>query len=300
MLARIQQAITLAAVFLLVAWLTYNLQSQQPMRAVLGVMVGATAHAWVLALEFVLLAAKQDSDAAPRATVRQLMVAWWGEVLSSPRVFCWRQPFRSRRWPDHLPSTAVGRTGLVLVHGFVCNRGLWNAWMRRLTAQGTPFVAVDMEPVFGPIQSGATAIEAAVRRIEQCTGRPPVIVAHSMGGLAVRHWWAVDGNEQRAKHVITLGSPHRGTWLARWGCRKNARQMRLASPWLKDLAARESPATASRFTCFYSHCDNIVFPASTATMTGADNRHLCAVAHVHMVDHPVPWEVVQEHLRPMA
>ena len=30
--------------------------------------------------------------------------------------------------------------------------------------------------------------------------------------------------------------------------------------------------------------DNIVFPASTATLPGADNRHLPAVAHVHMAD----------------
>jgi len=41
-------------------------------------------------------------------------------------------------------------------------------------------------------------------------------------------------------------------------------------------------------TCYYSHCDNIVFPASRATLEGADNRHLPGVAHVQMADHPEP------------
>ena len=296
MLARIQQALCLTAMLVAVAWVTHCLHEGQVLQAALGLVIAATAHAWLLALEFWLVAMTHGTDAAPRASARQLAAAWWREVFSSARAFCWRQPFQSRRWPDHEPTPASQSAGLVLVHGFVCNRGLWNAWLKRLTAQGTPFVAVDLEPVFGPIQAGAARIEAAVRRIEHCTGRPPVIVAHSMGGLAVRHWWSLPGNLHRAKHVVTLGSPHHGTWLARWGHTQNARQMRLGSAWLLELEAREDARMADRLTCFYSHCDNIVFPASTATMPGADNRHLCAVAHLAMVDHPAPWLAVQKQL----
>ena len=77
---------------------------------------------------------------------------------------------------------------MLFVHGFFCNRGLWNPWMRRLRAAGIPFVAVNLEPVFGSIDSYASIVEAAVRSLEQATGGAPVIVAHSMGGLAVRSW----------------------------------------------------------------------------------------------------------------
>jgi hypothetical protein len=51
-----------------------------------------------------------------------------------------------------------------------------------------------------------------------------------------------------------------------------------------------------RTTCFYSHCDNIVFPPSTAMLDGADNRHLVGVAHVHMVNRPEPWRALLERL----
>jgi triacylglycerol lipase len=65
--------------------------------------------------------------------------------------------------------------------------------------------------------------------------------------------------------------------------------MRLQSRWLQALQDAEGGRQASRCVCFFGHCDNIVFPASTATLPGADNRHLAAVAHVHMVDHEQPW-----------
>ena len=45
-------------------------------------------------------------------------------------------------------------------------------------------------------------------------------------------------------------------------------------------------ALAQRFTCWNSHADNIVFPASTATLAGADNRHVAGVPHVAMAFHP--------------
>ena len=62
--------------------------------------------------------------------------------------------------------------------------------------------------------------------------------------------------------------------------------MRVGGAWLRQLAADESPALAQRFTCWYSHADNIVFPASTATLAGADNRHVAGVPHVAMAFHP--------------
>jgi triacylglycerol lipase len=219
------------------------------------------------------------------------------EVCAAPRVFCWRQPFFSQRFPDHLPTGAQGRRGVLLVHGFVCNRGLWNPWFEKLMRNDTPFVAVNLEPVFGSIDDTIAIIEAGVRQLEDCTGVPPVVVAHSMGGLALRRWWAENGDDGRIHHAITIGTPHHGTWLARFAMSRNTRQMRRHSPWLATLAAREPLGRGARFTCFYSHCDNIVFPPATATLPGADNRHLPGQPHVHMADRPEPWVELQRWLQ---
>ena len=294
MLARLQLFITLGLLGLSIGWALWWWQLDRPLMAIAGILVLFGGHAVVLAIEFLLVRLVNRQDPAPRASGLQLLAAWWGEVRAATRVFLWRQPFRSRRWPDRLPASARGRRGLLLVHGFVCNRGLWNPWLAQLTRLDIPFVAVNLEPVFGSIDEYAPVLEAAARRLEEATGLEPVVVAHSMGGLAVRYWLAGCGGVARVHHVITIGTPHRGTWLARFALSMNGTQMRLASPWHSALAAREQQAAAAHFTCFYGHCDNIVMPASTATLPGAHNRHLAGVAHVAMTDRP---EVLEEALR---
>jgi triacylglycerol esterase/lipase EstA (alpha/beta hydrolase family) len=163
----------------------------------------------------------------------------------------------------------------------------------RLREQGIPFVAVNLEPVFGTISDYAPIVEQAVRRVEQATGLAPVVVGHSMGGLAIRAWLAAFDGAARVQRVITIGSPHRGTWLGRFGTSQNAREMAMGTDWQRALEARESAQGFVGFTCFYSHCDNIVFPASNATLPDADNRHVEGMAHVHLMDHP---EVLKEVL----
>jgi triacylglycerol lipase len=302
MLARLQQALTIGLVVLAAAWGAWFASRGQPLLAAAGALLVLFGYALFLGLEFVLLAWQHRADPTPRASARQLLRAWWGEVLTAPQVFCWRQPFRSRAEPDFVDAT--GRRGMVLVHGFVCNRGIWNPWMAALRQRGVPFIAVDLEPVFGSIDDYAEQIDAAVRRLYGTTGMAPVIVAHSMGGLAVRFWWARHGADAPVAHVVTIGSPHGGTWLARFGATLNGRQMRRACGWLVELEAAErrtrGAAPYDRFTCFYSHCDNIVFPASTATLPGADNRHVPGCAHVHLVYQPAVFSEACRWLLPSS
>ena len=292
---------------------------------VAGVVLVLLPQAGVLALEFGLLAAWGRDQAAPRASAGQLLRAFVGEVLAFARVFSWRQPFRADHEADHLPAPVpdrgadptadptaapsaapaadpsagpAGRTAVLLLHGYCCNRGLWAPWLRQLRARGVPCRALTMEPVFGRIEDWVPAIDAAVLALTRLTGRPPLLVAHSMGGLAVRAWLAAQPDAARAdarvQHVVTIATPHQGTWIARFAHTPNARQMRRGHPWLAALAAGESAARRARFTCYFGHADNVVFPATTATLAGADNRHLGGVAHVAMAFRP---EVFNEVLR---
>ena len=296
MLARLQQFTTLGTLLLVVLWTVGFWRAGHPGWAAAGALFIALGYSLVLGLEFVLLARVHGDDPTPRAGASSLWRAWSGEVRAAPTVFCWRQPFASQAFGNHLPAQATGRRGVVLVHGFVCNRGLWNPWLARLQGQGIPVVAVNLEPVFGSIDDYIAGVEEAVLRIERCTGLAPVIVAHSMGGLAVRRWWAECGDAARVHRLITLGTPHRGTWLARFALTRNGREMRPGSAWLRTLASREPPNRSASVTCFFSHCDNIVFPPRHGVMAGADDRHLPAVAHVHMADHPAPWHELQRWL----
>lgn len=279
-LARLQQALVLATVAAALLWFLAWWPAH-PWLAGVGALVLLFGHAVVLGVEFLLLLPASRGDPAPRARPWQLVRAWWAEVVQGLRVFGWRQPFAWRREPDHLSERGTGRCGIVFVHGFVCNRGFWTPWLRHARGLGHPFVAVNLEPVFGSIDGYADRIEQAVQRVAAASGRPPVLVCHSMGGLAARAWWRRHAGEGRVAHVVTIGTPHRGTWLARFSRLPNGRQMRIGGQWLRELERQEVPVPG-RFTCWYSNCDNIVFPPSTATLPHADNRLEPGAAHVEL------------------
>lgn len=282
MLARIQGLLVVGLLLLVLILISWN-WAHSPALCGLVALLFLTWHALFLALEFGLAHWVNRHDSAPRATLAMLCRAWLDESLQAPRVFAWRQPFRSKALPDQL-TQAPGQTrqGVVLVHGFFCNRGFWNPWRERLQRSGHVYAAVDLEPVFGSINDYVNTIDAAVKRVNAATGLPVLVVCHSMGGLALRAWLRSAQADALVAHVVTIGTPHQGTWLGRLSPTRNGRQMRLSSRWLAELAQDEPEARRSRFTCYYSNCDNIVFPTQSATLTGADNRFLPGVAHVAM------------------
>jgi hypothetical protein len=85
--------------------------------------------------------------------------------------------------------------------------------------------------------------------------------------------------------VVTIGTPHAGTSIARFALSANTRQMREGSAWLRALEASETSERRRLFTCYFGHCDNIVFPARNATLPDATNHHVPGVAHVHLAFH---------------
>jgi pimeloyl-ACP methyl ester carboxylesterase len=257
----------------------------------------ANLHAIALAIEFAWLRTVHPGAGIPRPAARMLLRAWVGEVITGLCVFAWRQPFRSNAEPDRFSSRAP-RRGVLLIHGFVCNRGLWNPWMRQLHQNGTPYIAINLEPVLGPIDLYVGRIEAAVVQMERATAHAPIIVAHSMGGLAVRAWLRDRAADHRVHSVITIGTPHAGTPMARFALSANTRQMREGNPWLRELAASESSERRRLFTCYFGHCDNIVFPARNGTLDGATHHHVPGVAHVDMAFHrPIFDEVLARTLQ---
>ncbi len=287
MLARLQQFITFCLLAASIGWLAWFYNSG-PGFAVTGCLLIALSYIGFLGIEFLLLRHINKTDPAPLATRRELLNAWWGEALVAPRIFCWRQPFRAHAVADNLSTSSViqGKRGVVFIHGFFCNRGFWTPWLNRLQGNGHAFVALSLEPVFGSIDDYTAQIEAAVAQVTLASGMPPLLVCHSMGGLAARAWLQTMKAEARVHHVVTIGTPHGGTWLARFSHGINGMQMRLASSWQAGLDKNMPVDRHALFTCWYANSDNIVFPTSTATLRGADNRLLRAVAHVQMAFEP--------------
>ena len=185
---------------------------------------------------------------------------------------------------------------MLFVHGFVANRAFWNPWLAQLTAQGQPFVAHSITQPFALLDQQAGELTAVVDGIVQATGQPPLVVAHSMGGLVVRAWLRLEAQQgrdwrERVHRVAMLGAPLAGTGLARWGHTALSRQMRRAEgggEWVPQLNADLDALGVPRalFACWASNSDNMVFPAHSALLAGADRHVLQAVPHVPLAFAP--------------
>jgi triacylglycerol esterase/lipase EstA (alpha/beta hydrolase family) len=179
------------------------------------------------------------------------------------------------------PAAPTDRVPLVLVHGYLANRGYFRPLVRQLEALGFGPVHAPTFPVWRTtIEAFEAELHAQVERIAAGTGQRVILVAHSMGGLACRAYLARRG-AARVARLVTIATPHHGTRIARFGAGANARQMQPGSAFLAALEAAEAVA-ASRppVLSLYSPHDNIVVPQATSRLPGARNVALPGLGHV--------------------
>ena len=267
-----------------------------------GAGAGTWALAWASSLAIVMLL--RASITAQNfglswhyrsATPQQHRPRLWGrcrlfldEFAATMLASCW-----TMAWPKAISHIVPGATGLpvLLVHGYACNSGYWTQLSALLEQQRISHHAIDLEPLGAAIDDYVPQLQRAILALCARTGSSEVIiVAHSMGGLVARACLRACGNTRIAR-VITLGTPHHGTHLARFGIGRNARQMRRQGQrsdqesgggWLASLAAGESAAQRALFSSIFSHHDNIVAPQTSARLPGAKNIEFGGVGHVAM------------------
>lgn len=219
-----------------------------------------------------------------RASLSEWGAACLREWLTYFRVFVWRQPFRWRACPD--PVVTNPTATVVLVHGYLCNRGFWHPWMHAIRGRGWAWRSVNLEPVFGSIDAMVDRFDPVMKQALD-SGGPVAVVAHSMGGLVIRAWLAKQPTwPDGLKTCVTIGSPHSGTWVARWAHSEAGRQMQERSRWIKQLSAAEAQEHRFRFLCWRSLTDHVVFPPGNATLSGAENRLVRSAGHVDLAFQP--------------
>ncbi|WP_420992716.1 esterase/lipase family protein [Cupriavidus sp. 30B13] len=260
---------------------------------VLGLLGLSLAGAFVLSLAgFGVPAGKRPPQPPAFLATRpaplspaQALGCFLHEYAAVFRMFNWLQPFCSHR--RFTPARAPGsRPPLLLVHGYGCNHAVWLDMQPALAAAGYHCEAVDLEPVFGDLDHYALQVRAAIARIAATTGQAPLLLCHSMGGLAARAAVAGRGKPPPCRGIVTLGSPHHGCALARYGSGFNARQMRCGSAWLRALAARETPRQRAALVSVFSWHDSIAGPAGSSWLEGAHHVPLAGVGHVSLLHHP--------------
>lgn len=303
MLSHLVRAL-LAAEFLLYAALGAWLHAAHGW-SVAALAAGALGSVLATRLAIVAVAtALSFAFRSPRAPERRVGPAGGvalvlGETREMLADNLWRLPFDTLATRADPPPLRAGPVPVVMVHGYVSNRGLLGPLVNALEAAGaTQVFTFNFRGVFAPIDALVTQLDERVQAALAATGHEQVVlVCHSMGGLVARAWLAKHGARNVAR-VVTIASPHHGTALAGLGVGSNARQMRRGSGFFRALEACEGErGPMCPFTSIYTVHDTLVAPQDTSRLPWAKNVEISGWGHVGVLGAHETHLLVAEELR---
>ncbi|MCC5952978.1 MAG: alpha/beta fold hydrolase [Acidimicrobiia bacterium] len=148
----------------------------------------------------------------------------------------------------------------------------------------------------GDIRSSSAALGAFVDQVLASSGATRVdLVGHSQGGLVARGYVRDFGGAAKVDSLISLGSPHKGTYVANLAnffgfgnCLAivACEQMRIGSSYLQDLNAGSDTIAPVRYTNIYTSYDELVRPVSNAALSdGAVNIRVQSQCWARVVGH---------------
>lgn len=225
------------------------------------------------------------------AACRMILTEW----LAFFALFGVIQPFADELFSVKSRSRRAEKLPVLLVHGYLCNSGLWWWMIPKLRAAGFVVEALDLEPALASIDRFAEQLHHAIEAYLQETGSLKLrLVTHSMGGLVARAYLKRYGG-QRVDKVITLACGHHGTRIAYFGLGKNAREMEPGSVWLAELP---EPAPAPVVTVWTAQ-DNFIAPQTSSRLSGAQDIVVSGMGHLTLVFSRLVLDIVtKEHSCP--
>ena len=161
----------------------------------------------------------------------------------------------------------LASTPIILVHGYIHNRSAFLALSRQLKRAGFRYVdGFNYNALTDGIPEAAARLGAEVERVLQATGAARVqIVGHSMGGMVARYYVQQLGGEDTVDTVVTLGTPHQGTFASYVGLGSATAQLRPRSALLRGLDASARPGPV-RWIAYWSDLDVFVTPIGNARL----------------------------------
>lgn len=178
-------------------------------------------------------------------------------------------------------------TPILMIHGLIDNRSIFTLLRRGLRSRGFDHLTtLNYSPIVSDIRVAAAHLGEEVERIVAETGYERIhIIGHSLGGLIARYYVTRLGGDERVHTLVTLGTPHGGTYAAyAWPTRLVA-QMRPDSGLIAELR-KPVPDCRTRFIAYWSDLDQLVFPQHNAAIDHRDlrarNIALHGVGHVSL------------------
>lgn len=190
------------------------------------------------------------------------------------------------------PGQPDGHPPLIFVHGLGGNRGnfLLMAWYLHHRGRKRSYkIHFDLDQ---SVDEMAAALAKFIRDVKKATGEKQVdVVAHSLGGIIARLAITEHRLGSSVKTLITLGTPHKGTYSARFASTEKTKDLRVGSGMMKRLCGRPLPKTL-RCVSFWSRNDVMILPAESAALECGEAVDMTPFTHFSYLIDPRSWGAV--------
>lgn len=126
--------------------------------------------------------------------------------------------------------------------------------------------------------------------------QPIDLIGYSMGGLVSRYYVQYLGGINRVQRLITISSPHAGTWMAYLRNNPGCKQMRPRSNFLRNLDRKSHILAQINFTSIWTPFDVLILPASSSQISVGRGVKVAVLRHGNMPTAQKTLEVVVEAL----
>jgi pimeloyl-ACP methyl ester carboxylesterase len=185
----------------------------------------------------------------------------------------------------------VRGTPIVMVHGYFHNRSGFFVMRRALRRVGFAHLYdLNLSAIRRDVASMADRLAERVDEVLAATGADRVhLIGHSLGGIVARYYVQLLGGADRVDTVVTLGTPHRGTYAAYAFPSRVAGQLRPGSRLLRRLN-RSTQGSSVRWVAFSSNLDAFTIPASSGRLEvpglDAENVEIRDLGHMSLLVSP--------------
>ncbi len=175
---------------------------------------------------------------------------------------------------DDGPVDRIHATPVVLVHGYFHNRSGFVVLSRELRRRGFRWIhGMNYNPIGNSVPELAERFGRYVEDIQRVSGSQRVhLVGHSLGGVIARYYTEALGGHKIVDTIVTIGTPHHGTYAAYLGVGQAAKDMRPGSDVINTLenGMRKKRTT---YVNLYSDLDFLIVPPSSAVLPDRQNVH---------------------------
>jgi predicted alpha/beta hydrolase family esterase len=233
----------------------------------------------------------RKSEQLPRAVVIRGFAGEW--LATTAALVTWPFGFFASR----APAVADPRGVVLFLPDVGMNRSAFSILARRFRDLGWQVVDGTARRWRRQPDAGCATLAGRIRSVAAAaSGKPLVVVAHGVAGLAARDCLHSEAEPAatEVRQLVTLATPHQGSTAApyRW----LVPDIDPASPRMGRFADAEVLRRAVEIVAISSPFDAWTVPAAAADCPGAFNIEIRAVGHFRFLYSRRVWELIAENL----